>query len=75
MIRSEKKDRMGDGACIDFKLPGNTRMCYLLTSSLAFMSLRQVGEKSVMYFKKNEEPPKMKKMKQIDMSEETVSGC
>ena len=35
----------------------------------------QVGEKSVMYFKKNEEPPKMKKMKQIDMSEETVSDC
>ena len=33
MIRSEKKDRMGDGACIDLKLPGNTRMFYLLTSS------------------------------------------
>ena len=65
MIRSEKKDGMGDGACIDFKLPGNTRMFYLLTSSLAFMSLRQVGEKSVMYFKKNEEkvPQKMKKKK------------
>ena len=37
------------------------------------MSLRQVGEKSEMYFKRNEEkvPPKMKKEKKFDMSEDT----